>query len=60
MSAEYPHRLTRERIAGCCGDGPSRGLLCQYHEGFNDGVEAMLTFQETVLDQMFTALEGES
>ena len=37
MSAEYPHKLTRDAMVGCCGE---HGHLCRFHEGFNDGVEA--------------------
>jgi hypothetical protein len=38
VSAEYPHKLTRDAMKGCCGE---HGYICEFHEGFNDGVEAL-------------------
>lgn len=31
-------RLARLRAKGCCGDRAWRGRLCQYHDGWEDGV----------------------
>lgn len=52
MSDDLADRLTRRSLAlnpGCCGDDRWRGHLCQYHDGFYDGVEAAL--QEILGDQ---------
>ena len=60
MSAEYPHKLTRDAMDGCCGDHASRGHLCQYHEGFNDGVEMALAASEAMSAEEFLASLEES
>lgn len=30
------------RQAGCCADPPSRGLLCEYHEGMLHGMDDVI------------------
>lgn len=43
LSDDDPYdRLLVEAVAGCCMDDAWRGRPCQYHQGFADGLEAML------------------
>lgn len=57
MSAEYPHKLTRDSMANC--RGCCDGVLCEFHEGFNDGVEAALTPRQVLTADELLALLGE-
>lgn len=45
---ELVDRMAREAAEGCCMDDRWRGHACQYHEGYEDGLYAMLTHLGTV------------
>ena len=57
MNAEYPHKLTRDSMAGCRGCCSGHGHLCDYHEGFNDGVEAALLREVMSAEEFLASLE---
>lgn len=57
MSAEYPHKLTRDSMASCRGCCSGHGHLCEYHEGFNEGIEALL---EWIVACSMAELESET
>lgn len=50
MTDEDIDRLVAENIAeqngGCCGGPDWRGHLCQYHQGYESGLDRARTFME--------------
>lgn len=51
---EYPHELTRLSMVGCRRCKHGHGQLCDYHEGFNDGIE---TRDTVTVEQFLASLE---
>ena len=42
MTDREVHPLVAKAVAGCCGNDAWRGQLCSYHQGYADGVHALI------------------
>lgn len=40
--ADLIGEMAAEAAMGCCGDASWRGRYCQYHQGYEDGLDAMM------------------
>ena len=43
-------------VDGCCGNAEWRGRFCQYHQGFEDGIDAVID----KLAEVVNALDSDS
>lgn len=49
------HPIVKAAAEGCCANNNFRGRLCQYHEGYAQGIEDALSIAtQCVSDVLFT------
>ena len=42
----------RQQADGCCGDPSWRGHLCQYHQGYADGIDVVLERMNAIREML--------